>query len=131
MQNLDPAIMEQMGMEKAQAEAAEIVKAINGIEGINELANANDPATIMALAEKKNADIREEELEHKKDMDFAKQVAQQRTLDLKETEILLKARDAKMSQQTNLATERMKVGSKMISDALQGLRENSKVDKSE
>lgn len=115
MQEVDP---QQIGGEMAQAVAAELAARVNTLENNMDLLEANDPAMIFAMAEQKNADVREKEQAHKERTDAAKLILQDKDQLLKAMKL---AKDSDLKQlaiEAGTNAKRLELGSKMLEKAL-------------
>lgn len=106
------------GSELALAEAAELAAKVNTLQNNMDLMEAKDPAALLALAEQKNAATREEELQHKKNVDFLKLQAEQDKINLQKLKLAKDADLKELQMETNMVSKRMDIGADMVKDAL-------------
>lgn len=107
--------------ELAMAQAAEEIKAFHESKAFDEAMASKDPATMLAYSEIMNAKTREEELDHKKEKDWAKLSIDDRTLDLKAAQMLQNSADNNDRIKAEFAKARFQKGAEMTQNALMAL----------
>lgn len=110
----------------SQANAAIRLQQLHKAETLTEGLEAGDPATMLAMAELKKANLDEKELEHKKEIDYGKLAAEDRRLTLKQFELINNAEKDYISKKMDMEMDRIKIGSDMLVDALKSLKEPNK-----
>jgi hypothetical protein len=110
--------MQEAGSEMALAQAAELAARVNTLENNMDLLEANDPNMILALAEQKNASVREKEQEHKEKADKAKLLLQERDQLLKAMKLAKDSDLRELQIEAGTDQKKMDIGAKMIEKAL-------------